>query len=48
MKNARALSHTINCVPDKIFPNIMRASTAKEAWFLLQEEFHGDEKIRNI
>ncbi|KAL4367990.1 hypothetical protein GQ457_05G026520 [Hibiscus cannabinus] len=33
---------------DTIFPKIMRASSAKEAWRLLQEEFHGDEKIRNI
>ena len=48
MKDARALSHIINCVSDTIFPKIMRASTAKEAWSLLQEEFHGDKKIRNI
>ncbi|KAL4352088.1 hypothetical protein GQ457_06G029360 [Hibiscus cannabinus] len=48
MKDARALSHIINCVSDTIFPKIMRASSAKEAWRLLQEEFHGDEKIRNI
>uniref|UniRef100_A0A803KQV0 Uncharacterized protein n=1 Tax=Chenopodium quinoa TaxID=63459 RepID=A0A803KQV0_CHEQI len=26
----------------------MRASSAKEAWSLLKEEFHGNEKIRNI
>ncbi|KAL4376377.1 hypothetical protein GQ457_02G040520 [Hibiscus cannabinus] len=48
MKDARALSHIINCVSDTIFPKIMRASSAKEAWRLLQKEFHGDEKIRNI
>ncbi|KAL4362450.1 hypothetical protein GQ457_04G012430 [Hibiscus cannabinus] len=48
MKDARALSHIINCISDTIFPKIMRASSAKEAWRLLQEEFHGDEKIRNI
>ncbi|XP_021762534.1 uncharacterized protein LOC110727275 [Chenopodium quinoa] len=47
MKDARALSHIINCVSDTIFPKIMRASSTKEAWSLLEEEFHGDEKIRN-
>ena len=31
-----------------IFPRIMRAKTAKEAWDILQQEFEGDSKVRTV
>lgn len=31
-----------------IFSRISRASTTKEAWEILEAEFHGDEKVRSI
>ncbi|XP_074290612.1 uncharacterized protein LOC141617326 [Silene latifolia] len=48
IKDAKALSFIFNAVSETIFPKIMRASTAKEAWDSLQKEFHGDERIRTI
>jgi hypothetical protein len=35
-------------VLETIFPRIMGATRAKEALDILQEEFHGDKKIRAI
>ncbi|TXG53899.1 hypothetical protein EZV62_019155 [Acer yangbiense] len=35
-------------VADQIFPRIMRATSAKEAWEILQKEFIGDLKVRTI
>lgn len=32
LKEAKALSFIVNAVTETIFPKIMRASTAKEAW----------------
>ncbi|XP_074313769.1 uncharacterized protein LOC141648962 [Silene latifolia] len=46
MKDARALSYIHSVVLDSITPKIIRASSAKEAWNTLLEEFHGSEKVR--
>lgn len=35
-------------VSNTIFPRIMRAKTAKEAWETLQQEFEGDSKVRTV
>ena len=35
-------------VSNTIFPRIMRAKTAKEAWEILQQEFEGDSKVRTV
>jgi len=35
-------------VNDPIFPRIMGAKTAKEAWNTLQEEFQGSVKVRVV
>ncbi|XP_021750199.1 uncharacterized protein LOC110715887 [Chenopodium quinoa] len=48
MKDAKALYLIQNAVKDTIFPRIMRANTAKEAWEILQQEFQGDSKVRSI
>ncbi|XP_074299303.1 uncharacterized protein LOC141630369 [Silene latifolia] len=48
LKDAKALSYILNAVTEVIFPRIMRATTAKEAWDSLQQEFQGDIKIRTI
>ncbi|KAA8520106.1 hypothetical protein F0562_014362 [Nyssa sinensis] len=41
-KNASALSKIQLGVSDSIFPIIMRATTAKEAWDILQQQFQGN------
>ncbi|TXG63524.1 hypothetical protein EZV62_010518 [Acer yangbiense] len=33
---------------DEMFPRIMGATSAKEAWDILKEEFHGSEKVRIV
>ncbi|KAA8520099.1 hypothetical protein F0562_014355 [Nyssa sinensis] len=43
-KNASALSKIQQGVSDSIFPIIMRATTAKEAWGILQQQFQGNLK----
>ncbi|XP_021758678.1 uncharacterized protein LOC110723641 [Chenopodium quinoa] len=48
MKDAKALYLIQNAVKYTIFPRIMRANTAKEAWEILQQEFQGDSKVRSI
>lgn len=47
-KNAKALYTLQSAVDDTIFPRIMGATTAKEAWTKLKEEFQGNEKVRTI
>nr|KYP35054.1 hypothetical protein KK1_043927 [Cajanus cajan] len=47
-KNSKALFILQQAVADTIFPRIMCATTAKEAWTMLQEEFEGSEKVRAV
>jgi transposase InsO family protein len=47
-KDAGALGLIQRGVADSIFPRIMRASKAKQAWEILQQEFQGDEKVRSV
>nr|KYP71345.1 Signal peptidase complex catalytic subunit SEC11C [Cajanus cajan] len=47
-KNSKALFILQQVVTDTIFPRIMGATTSKEAWNTLQEEFEGSEKIRAV
>nr|KYP45272.1 hypothetical protein KK1_033146 [Cajanus cajan] len=47
-KNSKALFILQQVVTDTIFLRIMGATTAKEAWTTLQEEFKGSEKVRAI
>ncbi|KAL8088639.1 hypothetical protein AgCh_038426 [Apium graveolens] len=47
-QDARALSKLQMGVTKPIFTRISRALTAKEAWEILEGEFHGDEKVRSI
>nr|KYP76789.1 Retrovirus-related Pol polyprotein from transposon TNT 1-94 [Cajanus cajan] len=46
--NSKALFILQQAVTDTIFPKIMGATTAKEAWTTLQEEFEGSEKVRAV
>ena len=46
--DASALSIIQRAVTKAIFPRIMRANTAKEAWDILQGEYLGDAKVRTI
>src|ERR1044072_1880897 len=43
-KNSKALFTLQQAETDEIFPRIMGAKTAKEAWNTLQEEFQGSER----
>ncbi|XP_038971188.1 uncharacterized protein LOC120104336 [Phoenix dactylifera] len=47
-KDAGALGMIQRGVSEAIFPRIMGAKTAKQAWETLQEEFQGDKKVRAI
>lgn len=47
-KVADALSKIQSGVSDSIFPRIMRASTTKKACEILQQEFHGSDKVQVI
>src|ERR1044072_4104398 len=47
-KNSKALYTLQQAVTDAIFPRIMGAKTAKEAWNTLQEEFQGSDKVRAV
>jgi hypothetical protein len=47
-KDAGALGMIQRGVSETIFPRIMGATRAKEAWDTLQEEFQGDKKVRAI
>ncbi|PKA47383.1 Retrovirus-related Pol polyprotein from transposon TNT 1-94 [Apostasia shenzhenica] len=48
MNDAKALSRIQNGVTATIFPRIIRAKTAKEAWDILKGEFEGDEKLQAV
>ncbi|KAK3023450.1 hypothetical protein RJ639_042662 [Escallonia herrerae] len=47
-KDANALSIIQRRVTKSIFPRIIRATKAKEAWDILKVEYHGDDKVRAI
>ena len=47
-KDAGALGMIQRGVSEAIFSRIMRATRAKEAWDILQEEFQDDKKVRAI
>ena len=47
-QDATALSKLQMGVTKLIFSRISRANTTKEAWEILETEFHGDEKVRSI
>ena len=47
-KDAKALSIIEGALSFKYFTRIDNASTSKEAWDILKEEFHGDIKVRKI
>ncbi|KAK3017837.1 hypothetical protein RJ639_003347 [Escallonia herrerae] len=47
-KDANALSIIQRGVTKSIFPRIIRATKAKEAWDILKVEYHGDDKVRAI
>ncbi|TXG67555.1 hypothetical protein EZV62_008830 [Acer yangbiense] len=48
MTDAKALSKIQNGVSATIFPRIMRATTSKQAWEILEREFQGDNKAKVI
>lgn len=48
MKDAKTLLYIQQGVIKVIFPRIMRASTLKEAWEILKNEFKGSEKVISI
>ncbi|TXG63370.1 hypothetical protein EZV62_010364 [Acer yangbiense] len=43
-KGSKALFFLQQALADEMFPRIMGATSAKEAWDILKEEFHGSEK----
>lgn len=47
-KDAKALFFLQQAVADSIFPRIMGATSAKDAWGTLKEEFEGSDKVRAI
>nr|KYP49570.1 hypothetical protein KK1_028654 [Cajanus cajan] len=47
-KNSKLLFILQQAVTDTIFPRIMGATTAKEAYTMLQEEFEGSEKVHAV
>lgn len=48
VRNAAALGYIQQAMTPSIFPRIMGATTAKEAWRTLQEEFQGSTKVRSV
>ncbi|GAV66773.1 UBN2 domain-containing protein [Cephalotus follicularis] len=47
-KNFKALSLLHSAVTESLFPRIVGATTAKEAWDTLKEEFQGSKRTRAI
>ncbi|GAB2298090.1 hypothetical protein Dimus_038511 [Dionaea muscipula] len=47
-KDAEALAKIHHAVTDSIFPRIMNATTAKQAWDVLKEEFQVITKVQTI
>ena len=48
MEDARALGIIQGVVSYTIFPRIANEETAKGAWEVLQQEYRGDTKVRNV
>ncbi|KAK2988781.1 hypothetical protein RJ640_025940 [Escallonia rubra] len=48
MKDAKALLYIQQGVSKTIFPRIMAATVAKEAWDILQNEFKGSDKFKAL
>ncbi|XP_026455891.1 uncharacterized protein LOC113356871 [Papaver somniferum] len=48
LNDHKALYTIQMAIDDTIFPRIMGATTAKEAWILLKNEFQGNEKVRTV
>ena len=46
-KNYKALSCLHSTIPDNIFSRIVGATSAKQEWDILKEEFQGSEKSQN-
>ncbi|KAK3043884.1 hypothetical protein RJ639_000583 [Escallonia herrerae] len=47
-RDANALSTIQRRLAKSIFPRIIRATKANEAWDILEDEYHGDAKVRAI
>ncbi|KAJ0508279.1 putative RNA-directed DNA polymerase [Helianthus annuus] len=47
-KDARALSLIQQAVHDEVFSRIVAATTAKQAWTVLQTEYQGDSKVKMV
>ena len=47
-KDSRALFALQQAVDDTIFPRIIGATSAKQAWNTIQEEFQGSDEVRNV
>ena len=47
-KDSRALFYLQQAVDDTIFPRIICATSAKQAWNTIQEEFQGSDEVRNV
>src|SRR5688572_1687328 len=47
-KDITALHHIYQAITPTIFPWIMAATTAKEAWTILKEEYHVTDKVISI
>ena len=48
IKDAKTLAHIHYALVDSISPRIIRVSTAKEGWAVLQEEFQETAQVRLI
>ena len=46
--DSRALFALQQAVDNAIFPRIIGATSAKEAWNTIQEEFQGSDEVRNV
>ena len=46
--DVKALLFIQQGIGNNIFPRIMKASKAKEAWDILQQEFQGDKRTRSV
>lgn len=47
-KDVKTLSYIQQCVSTDIFSRIMHADNAKKAWGILQKEFQGNLKVKNV
>ena len=47
-KDSRALFYLQQAVDDTIFPRIICATSAKQAWNTIQEEFQGSDEVCNV